>query len=185
MAKKKAKKKIKRAKKKVVRAKKKARKVKSKAKKTVRKKVVIKQKKEKVIAVVDHFFGKISVAAFKLKAPLRVGDMIHIKGHTTDFVQKVDSMQIEHQSVPKAGKGAEVGIKVRGKVRAGDTVYFATGEKELSAPPAAVQKPMFPAASSRPPSPQPPTGERPITPPSASRKPGKENPYGNTRFLKF
>jgi putative protease len=177
MAKKKAKRKVKKAKKrpkkkKVVRGKKKA-------------KVKAKAKGEKVIAVVDHFFGKISVAAFKLKAPLRVGDMIHIKGHTTDFIQKVDSIQIEHESVPKAGKGAEVGIKVKGKVRAGDTVYFATGEKEISAQPAAVQKPMFPVAAFKPPSPQPPTGERPITPPSASRSPEKKNPYGNTRFLKF
>ena len=177
MAKKKAKKKAKKAKKKL----KKKKIIRAKKAKKTRTKAKAKVKREKVIAVVDHFFGKISVAAFKLKAPLRAGDMIHIKGHTTDFIQKVDSMQIEHQSVARAGKGAEVGIKVKGKVRAGDTVYFATGEKEITAQPAAVQKPMFPTASFQSPKPAAPPASRP-TPPPAQKK---SNPYGNTRFLKF
>lgn len=84
-----------------------------------------KKPKEKVLGMVDHYFGKIAVAAIKLKAPIHVGDVIHIKGHTTDFVQKIDSIQIEHQSVPAAKKGDDIGIKVKGHVREHDVVYFA------------------------------------------------------------
>jgi putative protease len=169
MAKKKAKKKVKRskAKKKKVVRKKKVRKVKAKRKKVVRKKVVkAKAKvKEKVLGVVDHFFGKISVAAIKVKAPIKVGDVIHIKGHTTDFTQKIDSMQIEHQNVLIAKNGDDIGIKVKEKVRDHDVVYLAESQKGI------LQKPILPAAAK--PSAAPPS------------KPEKSNPYGNTRFLKF
>jgi hypothetical protein len=126
MVKKKAKRKVKKVKKKkVVRKKKKVRKVKVRKKKVVRKKMVKAEKKEKVLGMVDHFFGNISVAAIKVKSPIKVGDVIHIKGHTTDFTQKIDSMQIEHQSVLKAKKGDDIGIKVKEKVREHDVVSLA------------------------------------------------------------
>ena len=54
---------------------------------------------------------------------LRVGDKILIKGHTTNFEQIIDSMQIEHKSVDKAEKGQSVGIKVKDRVRPNDVVY--------------------------------------------------------------
>ena len=54
---------------------------------------------------------------------LKVGDTIHIKGKHTDFTQTVDSIQIEHQSVPRAEKGKVVGIKVKDKVREHDQVF--------------------------------------------------------------
>jgi translation elongation factor EF-1alpha len=68
---------------------------------------------ETEIGRVASYYSSIMVAAIELKAPLAVGDKIYIKGHTTDFEQKVDSMQIEHKSVKKAKKGDSVGIKVR------------------------------------------------------------------------
>ena len=169
----KAKKKAKKVKRKVPLKKKKAKKAKVKAKVKVKARV----KAEKVIAAVDHFFGKISVAAFKLKAPLQVGDTIHVKGHTTDFTQRVDSMQIEHRSVAKAGKGAEIGIKVKAKVRAGDAVYLSAASKGIAAqlpPPIGTQKPSLPQALPR---------SRPAPPPA--KKTEKSDPYGKTRFLKF
>ena len=52
-----------------------------------------------------------------------MGDTIHIKGHTTDFEQVVDSMEIEHQPVKLAEAGAAVGVKVRDVVREHDNVY--------------------------------------------------------------
>tara|TARA_B100000315_G_C14112178_1_gene378662 strand:+ start:234 stop:491 length:258 start_codon:yes stop_codon:yes gene_type:complete len=79
---------------------------------------------EKLIGKVSGFFSKISVAAIELEAELKVGDMIHIKGHTTDFEQKVDSIQIMGKVVEKAGKGDSVGIKVVDKVREHDIVYL-------------------------------------------------------------
>ena len=80
---------------------------------------------EKPIGEVTHYFGKIGVMAVDLTDTLTVGEQIHIRGHTTDLILTVDSMQIEHQGVPKAGPGDSVGIKVGDKVRPGDTVYRA------------------------------------------------------------
>lgn len=80
--------------------------------------------KEKKIGVVAHYFGKIGVAAIKMKSAMNVGDTIHIKGHTTDFEQVVESIQIEHLSVPKVKKGDDIGIKVKDHVREGDEVFI-------------------------------------------------------------
>ena len=80
---------------------------------------------EKPIGKVTHYFGHIGVMAIDLTAPLAVGEQLHIKGHTTDLVVAVGSMQIEHESVEKAGPGDSVGIKVGEKVRPGDMAYRA------------------------------------------------------------
>jgi len=101
-------------------------KVKKPAKKA--KPAVKKDKNEKKVGEVEHYFGKIMVAAIKVKAPISVGDKIHIKGHTTDFEQIIDSIQIEHESVQKVKKGDDIGIKVKDHVREGDTVFI---KKEL------------------------------------------------------
>jgi len=79
---------------------------------------------EKEIGKVSGYFSHVSVAAIKLSAGLKVGDKIHIKGHTTDFEEKVKSMQIEKDSVEKAKKGNHIGIKVPEKVRPNDTVFL-------------------------------------------------------------
>jgi hypothetical protein len=100
-------------------AKPKAKKVK-KAKKAAKPKV----KKEKLFGKIDHYFDKISVAAMKLTAPIKVGDKLHIKGHTTDFDQVLTSMQIDHVPVMKAKKGQEIGFKVKEYVRDNDGVYL-------------------------------------------------------------
>jgi translation elongation factor EF-1alpha len=79
---------------------------------------------EKKVGVVIKFFGKIGVAAIKLTDDsLKVGDTIHIKGHTTDLTQEVGSMQIENQNVQEAGPGADIGVKIGDRVRENDVVY--------------------------------------------------------------
>jgi len=73
---------------------------------------------------VTHYFGKIGVAAIEItQDSLAVGDTIHIKGHTSDFTQKVDSMQIDGQSVQEATVGQSVGIKVAEHAREHDAVF--------------------------------------------------------------
>lgn len=72
---------------------------------------------------ITHFFNKIGVAVIELTDTLRAGDVIKIKGATTDFEQTVDSMQIEHEQVEEAGEGQSVGLKVQDAVRAGDEVF--------------------------------------------------------------
>ncbi len=78
------------------------------------------------IGEVDDFFAKVGVAAFKVEGDFAVGDTIHIKGHTTDITQTVDSMQIDHKPMQNAKKGDSVGIKVKDHVRKGDVVYKVT-----------------------------------------------------------
>jgi translation elongation factor EF-1alpha len=78
---------------------------------------------EKEIGKVVDYFAKVSVAGIEMSGSLAAGDTIHIKGHTTDFQQKVESMQIEHQVVQQVSTGDSAGIKVIDRCRAGDTVY--------------------------------------------------------------
>ncbi len=79
---------------------------------------------EEQIGKISHYFGKLEVAAVELtEGNLAVGDTIHIKGHTTDLKEKVDSIQIEHEQVQSAKKGESIGIKVTDHVREHDLVY--------------------------------------------------------------
>ncbi len=72
---------------------------------------------------VEDYFAHVNVMALRLLAPISVGDMIRIKGHTTDITQKVESMQIEHQPVQTASAGDSVGIKIADRARRTDVVY--------------------------------------------------------------
>jgi len=78
---------------------------------------------EKEVGKVSHYFSKIGVAVIELIDVLKVGQTIHIKGATTDFTQKVDSMQIEHVGVKEAKKGESIGMKVQDHVREHDQVF--------------------------------------------------------------
>ncbi len=77
----------------------------------------------KRVGQVQDYFAKVGVVAVRLEKPLAVGDKLRIKGHTTDFTQPVKSMQIEHEAVEKARRGAAVGIKVKKKCRRGDRLF--------------------------------------------------------------
>ena len=79
---------------------------------------------EEQIGRISHYFGKLEVAAIELtEGSLAVGETIHIKGHTTDLTEKVDSIQIEHDQVQSAKKGESIGVKVTDHVREHDVVY--------------------------------------------------------------
>ena len=79
---------------------------------------------EEQIGKISHYFGHIHVAAVELTdGALTVGDTIHIKGHTTDLSEEVDSIQIEHEQVLSAKKGESIVIKVPDHVREHDVVY--------------------------------------------------------------
>ena len=77
---------------------------------------------ENPIGKVTHYFDRIGVAVLELTGTVRVGDSIHFHGHSTDFTQKVDSLQIEHKNVPEGVPGQDVALKVADKVRPGDSV---------------------------------------------------------------
>ena len=79
---------------------------------------------EEEIGHVTHYFPKIGVAVVEVTAgSLKVGETIHIKGHTSDFAQAVESLQQEHLSVPEIKQGVSAGMKVKEHVREGDKVY--------------------------------------------------------------
>jgi translation initiation factor IF-2 len=75
------------------------------------------------IGRVTGYFARIGVAGIDLSKPLRVGDLIRIKGHTTDLELVVDSIQIEHEPVQEAKAGDKIGIKAADRCRNGDHVY--------------------------------------------------------------
>jgi putative protease len=75
------------------------------------------------IGRITHYFGHLSVAAVELTGPLAVGDRIHIRGHTTDLVQAVESMEVEHARVERAGPGDDVALKVADHVREHDLIF--------------------------------------------------------------
>jgi translation elongation factor EF-1alpha len=75
------------------------------------------------IGQVTHFFSHLSVAGVRLSAPLAVGDRIHIRGHTTDLVQGVTSMEVEHEKVDRAGPGDDVALAVDDHVRDHDLIF--------------------------------------------------------------
>ncbi|MFN3301929.1 MAG: U32 family peptidase C-terminal domain-containing protein [Patescibacteria group bacterium] len=81
---------------------------------------------EQEIGKITHYFSKISVGVVELSGELKVGDTIKIVGHGREFTQKVESMQIEHKNVEKAGKGESIGLKVDQPVKEGDIVYKIT-----------------------------------------------------------
>lgn len=106
-----------------------------KTKKTVSRKVT-RAKKPKVktakspeinlekIGEVTHYFPHVKAAAIMvLKTSIKTGDQIYIKGHTTDFKEKIVSMQIDHVPVQEGKKGDEIGLLVKSRVRIGDSVY--------------------------------------------------------------
>lgn len=76
------------------------------------------------IGTVTHFFSRISVAGIQItQGSLRVGDTVRIKGHTSDFTQKIDSMQVDNKSVEEATVGQSVGFKVVQHAREHDKVF--------------------------------------------------------------
>ncbi len=83
------------------------------------------EKLGKEIGKVTHYFTNIGVAVIELSGDLKEGDKIRIKGATSDFKQKVASMQIEHEKIEKAKAGQSIGMKIKEHAREGDSVYKA------------------------------------------------------------
>ena len=73
----------------------------------------------------SEYFARIGVAGIRLTdGELRIGDRIRVRGHTTDFTQLVDSIQIEHQPVERAERSSEVALKVQERARPHDEVLL-------------------------------------------------------------
>jgi putative protease len=81
------------------------------------------------IGIVSHYYDHLHVAVLALDEEIHVGDWLHLCGHTTDFVQPVLSLQIDHAAVQSAAPGEDVALKVIDRVRAHDVVYRITIEE--------------------------------------------------------
>jgi len=84
---------------------------------------------EQRIGKVTHYWSKLAVAGIEITAgEVKVGDTIHFKGHTTDFTQRIESMQVEHEAITVARAGDSVGMKVIDHVRDHDEIYKVTAD---------------------------------------------------------
>ncbi len=81
---------------------------------------------EQLVGTVSHYYGELGVAGIELSGELKVGDTIHVLGHTSDFTQTVDSIQIEHETVESAKAGDPIGVKVNERARVHDQVFVVT-----------------------------------------------------------
>jgi hypothetical protein len=84
---------------------------------------------EKLVGRVTHYYNRIGVAVLELNAEIKVGDTVLFLGHTTDFTQRVNSMEINHQPVLAVGAGQEVAVKVDEPVRKLDEVFKVMEDK--------------------------------------------------------
>jgi hypothetical protein len=75
------------------------------------------------IGRVTHYYNHLNVAVIKLTDSLKLGDKIHILGHTADFEQRVASMEVNHHTVVWVKPGDDVAIKVIEPVHEHDAVY--------------------------------------------------------------
>lgn len=85
---------------------------------------------ETQIGQITHFYNGISVAVLALTDSLELGDMVHFLGHTTDFIQNVTSMEIDHKKVDSVSPGDEMALKVNNPVRKGDAIYKISAETQ-------------------------------------------------------
>jgi len=83
----------------------------------------VEKMKEVKVGKVVSYFTHVEAATMELEGNLKIGDTIHIKGHTTDFEQKIESMQIENKPVEEAKAGDSIGVKVEERARHNDVVY--------------------------------------------------------------
>ena len=77
------------------------------------------------IGTVTHYYNRLHVAGVTITdGELHKGDTIHVKGQTSDFEQKVESMEIDHEAVDVAMPGNQIGLTVIEHAREHDTVYL-------------------------------------------------------------
>lgn len=79
---------------------------------------------EKKVGEITHFFAKPIAAVLKLTGKLKLGDKVHIHGHSTHITQEITSMQVDHKEVESAKPGDDVALLVTDRVREGDEVFL-------------------------------------------------------------
>ena len=78
---------------------------------------------ERKVGQNSHYFNEIGVAGTEVTGKIHVGDVVHVAGHTSDFTQTVDSIEIDHEHVDEAGAGDSIGVKFVDRARVHDEVF--------------------------------------------------------------
>jgi hypothetical protein len=76
----------------------------------------------KTIGHITHYYDKIKVGVIKLSGTLSVGDCITYETSEGRYEQVVESLEIDRKPVFKAGRGKEIGLKLRKIPRVGSDV---------------------------------------------------------------
>ena len=77
-----------------------------------------------IVGRITHYFPHVKAGVILItKGTVSKGDRLYIKGHTTDFKQKVGSIQIDNVPIERAKAGQEIGLLVKSRVRSNDAVY--------------------------------------------------------------
>jgi len=85
------------------------------------------------IGTVTHYYNHLHVAGVTITGgELHKGDTIHVKGHTSDFEQKVESMEIDHEALEVAKPGNQIGLTVIEHAREHDTFSKIHSERLVS-----------------------------------------------------
>lgn len=78
---------------------------------------------EKLVGKITHYYSRLGVAVLELSGEIRLADEVHILGRITDFTQYVNSLEINHQKIERAGPGTEVALLLEDYARPGDAVF--------------------------------------------------------------
>ena len=90
-------------------------------------------KDSEAVGVVREYFRKPQVAAVEiLRGKVKIGDSVRFAGYTTDFTQRIKSIQVNHTDIPEAAEGDYVGIQVEDRVRENDRMFLESGDMEVS-----------------------------------------------------
>jgi hypothetical protein len=79
---------------------------------------------EERVGIVTHYYNHLMVAIVKLESgSIGLGDVVHVKGHTSDFTQTIDSLEVEHVHVNAVNPGQSFGLRVKDHAREHDVVF--------------------------------------------------------------
>lgn len=81
------------------------------------------------IGKVIHYYNHLGVAVLELVEELKLGDKVHFVGISTDFVQRVTFMEVDHHTVLWVKPGDNMAIKVFKPVHVHDVVYRVVEEE--------------------------------------------------------
>lgn len=81
--------------------------------------------REERVGTIIHFWPRVGAAQVELEEgkPIHVGDKVHIVGHHHDFVQTIESLEVDKHAKTEGWPGEHVAVAVMEQVKPGDAVF--------------------------------------------------------------